>query len=303
MVNFRLMALLLCTFSWISSSVTQFYAVEVQPGEEVTLQCSNFSNFPGHIYWFKMTNSPNTSHIAALFSADANASFNDGFQDSKFSMTSNISVVFLKIKQLDSSDSGLHFCGEYNNGKPVISTGTYLKVQENPDRKLILRVLLGVGAVVLIAVVTAMTVKICRLQTGGNQEQNPHCSESLRDDSGQYLTGDRKQHNSPPAATLGQEFPVHWICSFSQIVLNRGCSISTVAAGSALSASAGMPSGPVAFPFFQHLMALMMSTFVGNLVFTLSCPEAGGISGVDSGGSLGSPQRAPPSVLSVLAHM
>ncbi|XP_030610007.1 uncharacterized protein LOC115797554 [Archocentrus centrarchus] len=186
MVNFRLMALLLCTFSWISSSVTQFYAVEVQLGEEVTLQCSNFSNFPGHIYWFKMTNSPNTSCIAALFSADANASFNDGFQESKFSMTSNISVVFLKIKQLDSSDSGLHFCGEYNNGKPVISTGTYLKVQDaSYGLSNMTTVILGSLIVFLLLIIVGLVVKITFHRAQDDGQNLPH-SENVDSDAMNY---------------------------------------------------------------------------------------------------------------------
>uniref|UniRef100_A0A3B4GMT2 Ig-like domain-containing protein n=1 Tax=Pundamilia nyererei TaxID=303518 RepID=A0A3B4GMT2_9CICH len=130
MVNFTLMPVLFCTMSWISSSVTQFYTAEVQPGQEVTLKCSNISRYRSHIFWFKMASSPNASCISAMSSSDSNVSFCDGFKKSKFHMTSNTSVLFLEIKQVNSSDSALYFCGEkQTDGKTIILSGTYLKVQ------------------------------------------------------------------------------------------------------------------------------------------------------------------------------
>uniref|UniRef100_A0A3Q0RH17 Ig-like domain-containing protein n=1 Tax=Amphilophus citrinellus TaxID=61819 RepID=A0A3Q0RH17_AMPCI len=129
MVNFTLMLVLLCTFSWISFSLAQFYTVEVQPGEDVTLRCSNFSSLLSHIFWFKLNSSPSASCISSMCSSDSNVSFCDGFQNGKFSMTSNTTELFLSIKQVDLSDSGLYFCGAKNNGNSlVISSGTHLKV-------------------------------------------------------------------------------------------------------------------------------------------------------------------------------
>uniref|UniRef100_A0A668T7C6 Immunoglobulin domain-containing protein n=1 Tax=Oreochromis aureus TaxID=47969 RepID=A0A668T7C6_OREAU len=114
---------------WISSSVAQFYTVEVQPDEEVTVKCSNFSRFHSRIFWFKMTSSPNISCISSMLTSE-NVFSCDG---KKICLSSNTSVLFLKIKQVNSSDSGLYFCGEKLNDKLVIVTGTYLKVQELSD--------------------------------------------------------------------------------------------------------------------------------------------------------------------------
>lgn len=114
---------------WISASNSGFHTVEVQPGEGVTLLCSNFSNYPSHIVWFKLANRPNISCISHMWSSTDNALFYDGFQNGKFNMTSNSSTLFLKIKQIDFSDSGLYICGFNSNGNPVIVSATYLMVQ------------------------------------------------------------------------------------------------------------------------------------------------------------------------------
>uniref|UniRef100_A0A671Y0X1 Ig-like domain-containing protein n=1 Tax=Sparus aurata TaxID=8175 RepID=A0A671Y0X1_SPAAU len=153
MKNFTLIAALsLCSFSWISASVSQSQTVEAQPGEEVTLQftllCSNFTRLPIHIYWFKLSNSSNNSCISYMMVSDGNTSFCDGFQNGKFNMKSNTTTLFLRIKQLELSDSGLYFCGFYSYGNSAIVSATYLKVQGN--------VVLGAVIIILVVAVTGL---------------------------------------------------------------------------------------------------------------------------------------------------
>uniref|UniRef100_A0A3Q0RGW6 Ig-like domain-containing protein n=1 Tax=Amphilophus citrinellus TaxID=61819 RepID=A0A3Q0RGW6_AMPCI len=155
---------LLCLSCWISGSVSEFYAVEVQHGKKVTLRCSNFSIFPSHIYWFKLTNKFNVTCISSMFSADRKPSVLHGFQAGKFNMTSNTSVLFLEIKQVDFSDAGLYFCGEYKDGKSVISSGTYLivfLVEVN-----LTSVILGSLIVFLLLVIISLIVKIKNFHKG-----------------------------------------------------------------------------------------------------------------------------------------
>ncbi|XP_045920827.1 uncharacterized protein LOC123980462 [Micropterus dolomieu] len=174
MMNFIYVTALLC---WISVSVSEFHTVEVQPGEEVTLMCSNFSSTPSNIIWFRLNNRSNASCISSMFSSDANASYCDGFQNSKFNMMSNTTTIFLEIKQVDLSDSGLYFCGFISNGNSVIISATYLKIQGK-----IVVVILGAVTVFLIIAVTGLAVKISKLQRADNEEQNPQQSENLDSD-------------------------------------------------------------------------------------------------------------------------
>lgn len=114
--------------AWISTSNCDFHTMTVQPGQDATLMCSNFTSRPAHIRWFKLT-SLNSSQISSMKSPDGNVSLFDGFQNGRFNMSSNTSTVFLKINQVNSSDSGLYFCGFNCETNAVIVSATHLMVQ------------------------------------------------------------------------------------------------------------------------------------------------------------------------------
>uniref|UniRef100_A0A3Q1C5F9 Ig-like domain-containing protein n=1 Tax=Amphiprion ocellaris TaxID=80972 RepID=A0A3Q1C5F9_AMPOC len=123
-------ALLLCGLSWIYLSVTECRMVEVQPGEDVTLLCSNFSSSPSQIIWYKLVNGTHPRCISSIFSSTQPASFCSGVEPDRFELTSNSSTLFFKIKQVDLADSGFYFCGFYYKTHPVIVNSTYLQVQD-----------------------------------------------------------------------------------------------------------------------------------------------------------------------------
>ncbi|XP_049425531.1 uncharacterized protein LOC125884496 [Epinephelus fuscoguttatus] len=179
---FTLITALIFTCSLISVSVLEFNTVEVQPGEQVTLMCSNFTNLYSHIFWFRLTSRASIGYISSMTTPDTKALLRDGFQNGKFNMTSNTTTIFLTIQPVDVSDSGLYFCGISPDGKSVIDSATYLNVQECPHETTSLSVILGALNVSLIIIVTAMTVRICKLQTADGEEQNPQQSESLDSD-------------------------------------------------------------------------------------------------------------------------
>ncbi|XP_056224473.1 uncharacterized protein LOC130164070 [Seriola aureovittata] len=179
-MNFNLVTALLFTCSWISVSVSEFHTVEVQSGEEVTLMCTNFTSSTSHIVWFRLDNRPNATCISSMSSSDGNATFCDGFQNGKFNMTSNITTLFLQIKQVDSSDSGLYFCGSYWNNKLVIDSSTYLKVQEESvELATLTSAILSALVIFLIIVVIVLGLKIRKLHTDLKEEgHNPQHSQN-----------------------------------------------------------------------------------------------------------------------------
>ncbi|XP_029138481.1 T-cell surface glycoprotein CD8 beta chain-like [Labrus bergylta] len=159
-------ASLLCSLIWISVSGLKSQTVEVQSGDEATLQCSNFSSAPTLTYWFRLNRSE-PHCISHMFRSFEPATFCSGFKDGKFNMTSNISTVFLNINQVDLSDSGLYFCGYYVSRYPLIVDATFLEVQEvNYEMtKLVAVVLVGL-VVVMVMIVICLSVKIKWLHKG-----------------------------------------------------------------------------------------------------------------------------------------
>ncbi|XP_071394037.1 uncharacterized protein [Centroberyx affinis] len=196
-------ALFLCNLSWIPVSVSESQTVEVQPGENVTLMCANISSYSTHSVWFRLVNRSKPCCISSMYGSN-DASYCDGFQNGKFEMRSSVSTLFLKIKQVDLSDSGLYFCGFYINGHTVIVNATYLKVQGNGDFddevddkcKILVEkpdgitslasVILGGVTVFLVMVIVGLVLKISQLQTAAKEELQPQRSENLDSDELKY---------------------------------------------------------------------------------------------------------------------
>ncbi|XP_067436136.1 uncharacterized protein [Thunnus thynnus] len=158
-------ALLLCSLSWITVSVSESQTVEVQPGEEVTLQCSNISRTQTHTFWSRLVNRTEISCISSMFGSDNDAEYCDGFQNGKFKMSSNVSTVSLKITQVDLSDSGLYFCGFYMDGPEVESDLSIFLVEESEAITKLMSVILGGVTAFIVMVVIGLVVKIKKLQT------------------------------------------------------------------------------------------------------------------------------------------
>ncbi|KAM4536787.1 uncharacterized protein PAE49_021243 [Odontesthes bonariensis] len=190
-------ALFLCSLSWICGSHT----VEVQSGEDVTLLCSNISTSQTQTDWFRVVNGTEPSCIASMFGAHGEASFCDGFQGGKFEMSSNITTVFLKIKRVDFSDSGLYFCGFYMMRHIVLVSAAelivpgddesdeeaHLNPEKEADRmKDLMSVILGALTVFLTVVVIVLVVRIRRLQTAAREEQPPKESKNQASDDLNY---------------------------------------------------------------------------------------------------------------------
>ncbi|XP_028462092.1 uncharacterized protein LOC114574014 [Perca flavescens] len=179
-------ALLLCSLSWISVSASESHTVEVQSGGDVTLMCSNISSTPTQTEWFRVINRTKPSCVSSMYGSDGKPSFCDGFQNG-FEMSSNISSVFLKIKRVDLSDSGLYFCGFYIDGHTVIAGSTHLKAQEESEGMTnVMIVILGALTVFLTIVVIVLAVKIRKLQTAVIEEPQAERNKDLGSDELNY---------------------------------------------------------------------------------------------------------------------
>ncbi|XP_076581750.1 uncharacterized protein LOC143317483 [Chaetodon auriga] len=164
MMNFTLTAaFILCSLSWISVSVSGSQTVEAQPGDEVTLMCANISTYDSVMFWFRLVNRTKISCISVKIRFNSNATLCQGFKGGKFEMRSNMSTVFLQIKQVDLSDSGQYFCGFYNRGHPMFSV-IYLNIKDSEGISNLMSVILGALTVFLVMVIVALVVKSRKLQ-------------------------------------------------------------------------------------------------------------------------------------------
>uniref|UniRef100_A0A3P9BG36 Ig-like domain-containing protein n=1 Tax=Maylandia zebra TaxID=106582 RepID=A0A3P9BG36_9CICH len=130
-VHFELNLILSLLFDsgWIFVSGSEVHTVTVQPGEDVTLQCSNISTSPTHTEWFRVIDTTKTSCISSMFGFHSQASFCAGFKNEKFKMSSSVTSVFLKITQVGLSDVGLYFCGFYMDVHIIISNAVELRFE------------------------------------------------------------------------------------------------------------------------------------------------------------------------------
>uniref|UniRef100_A0AAX7V0L9 Ig-like domain-containing protein n=1 Tax=Astatotilapia calliptera TaxID=8154 RepID=A0AAX7V0L9_ASTCA len=172
MMNVITALALSCFFScWIATSGSEFQTSEVQAGKTVTLQCTKNFTYDVTTFWFRLVNGTTVNSIAVKPVASI-VKYNTEFQTGKFEMTKNTSVLFLKIKQVDVSDSALYFCGYFSEGRLNLSVmqlkvgGTYehqddmdcISQQAHEVAKLT-SVTLGVLSAFLLMVITVLAVQ------------------------------------------------------------------------------------------------------------------------------------------------
>uniref|UniRef100_A0A3P9BHV3 Ig-like domain-containing protein n=1 Tax=Maylandia zebra TaxID=106582 RepID=A0A3P9BHV3_9CICH len=139
-----------------------FQTSEVQAGKTVTLQCPRIYRYDVMTFWFRLVNGTTVNSIAVK---SASVKYNAEFQPGKFEMTQTTSDVFLKIKQVDVSDSALYFCGFVSEAHPNLSI-VQLKVGEAHEVAKLTSVTLGVLSVFLFMVITGLAVQNMKLQMG-----------------------------------------------------------------------------------------------------------------------------------------
>ncbi|XP_039677600.1 uncharacterized protein LOC120572372 isoform X1 [Perca fluviatilis] len=201
-------ALILCSISWISVSGSESHTetVEGRPGGEVTLTCSNPSNRDTPTLWLRVVNRTKASWISTMTRSTGKPLYRDGIKNGRFNMSTNISTLFLQIKHVDVSDSGLYLCGFYIEGRYNFSA-IHFNVKDSDDshddadrksessdeshddddRKSetesdgtakLMSLILGALTVLLLMVIIGLVVTIRKLQKAANEEQNPQQPEN-----------------------------------------------------------------------------------------------------------------------------
>ncbi|XP_029025284.2 uncharacterized protein LOC114867098 [Betta splendens] len=204
MRNYSLVpALLLCSVCWIGAF--DFHAVDVQPGDGVTLLCSNFSAAQTQIVWFRAVKKLKPACICFMFSPPEPASFCGGFTSLTFEATTNISTLFLKIKGVNLSDSGLYFCG-YNQGSdPVIVSATYVEVQGSDSYTAVKQIsgIFGGLTVFLTLLIVGLVVRIKKLQDH-TEEHSPQNTRSQGSDDLNYAVVSFRPKSSRNLSTASE---------------------------------------------------------------------------------------------------
>ncbi|XP_007568750.1 uncharacterized protein LOC103149492 [Poecilia formosa] len=202
MMNINVVLVFLFTFSWITKSDFEFHSVLVQPGEDVTLLCPNFTNVVEHIFWYKLMDGPNVSSISSIIDPGSEARLHNEFQREKFDMTSNITNIFLNIKQVNFSDSGVYICGTMSPSCQKIFSETYLQVEDFTGAKCgsdpkseqdgldgfikLLTVTLGGLVILLAAVIVGLVWKIRTFHNAQTNKQHRQQNENLDSNSENY---------------------------------------------------------------------------------------------------------------------
>nr|XP_020516467.1 uncharacterized protein LOC110005458 [Labrus bergylta] len=207
-------AFLLCSLSWISVSGSESQTVEVQSGEDVTLMCSGMDKIVRVRYWLKLVKGTDIQCVSTMTSYNSTVTYHDGFSNHTFTMSSNTSTIFLKVRSVELNDSGIYYCGFNKDGRPFLTT-IHLKIKgsnetdEDVDRtdiskrKLysdtmifhveecdgaatLVSMILGALTLLLVMVVIGLGAKIRKLQTAAEERQNPGHTENVTSDELNY---------------------------------------------------------------------------------------------------------------------
>ncbi|XP_020789615.2 uncharacterized protein LOC110168518 [Boleophthalmus pectinirostris] len=170
---------------------------EVRSGGNITLSCSNISKETTQVDWFRVENETKARCISSMIGSDDEPSYCSGFKHSRFQMSISKTHVFLTIYQVQTSDSGLYFCGFFIRSNVVIGESTYLSVDgdegdlvtiipvdEKMDCPSVYTVLIILGSITVfsILIITGLSVKIFHLQRAKDQtpDSRENCTGTAR---------------------------------------------------------------------------------------------------------------------------
>uniref|UniRef100_A0A3Q2VD74 Uncharacterized LOC102295586 n=1 Tax=Haplochromis burtoni TaxID=8153 RepID=A0A3Q2VD74_HAPBU len=113
-----------------SSSVPQErHFISVKTGDSVTLHCYS-KDVAARFYWYKLTLGQKPKLISTLYKFDTNATFSDEFKsDPRFTVDAEKGKIYLKITNLDISDSATYYCASSYSFKFKFGEGTIINIR------------------------------------------------------------------------------------------------------------------------------------------------------------------------------
>ncbi|XP_055358295.1 uncharacterized protein LOC129603001 [Betta splendens] len=178
--------------SWISVSVAQSQNVNVQPGQSVTLR-SPILNANTVMTWSRLINKTTASCICLMARSTDKAQFCGGFNNGTFQVEVNTTGVFLTIKNVNLSDSGIYFCEFFNRGNNVyyvihLNVNGSEETQDDLDTMsqkcnktdgttYVMSLILGGLTVFLLMVVTGVIVSLGKREADPQLHENVDCDD------------------------------------------------------------------------------------------------------------------------------
>ncbi|XP_028998076.2 uncharacterized protein LOC114850235, partial [Betta splendens] len=186
----------ICSISWISVSVAESQIVNVQSGQSVTLW-SPILTKNTVMTWSRLINKTTASCICFTARSKGNVQFCDGFNNLTFELKDNTSEVFLTIKKVHLSDSGIYFCEFFNSGKSTYHV-THLNVEGSEETQntksktecnktdettYVMSLILGGLTVFLLVVVTGLVVSLGKRQAASGEKQDAQLHQNVDSDN------------------------------------------------------------------------------------------------------------------------
>uniref|UniRef100_A0A8C1AV06 Uncharacterized protein n=1 Tax=Cyprinus carpio carpio TaxID=630221 RepID=A0A8C1AV06_CYPCA len=134
MVHIIISVLLICGTGLLTAvKASQIDNISAQPGENVTIWCQHNSDVGKNIHWFKQTKSSVPIAIVYMMISyqlkELYTNYLNGFQQDHLLMSLDTENTYLRILNVDVSDSGLYFCG-WNSLIMTFGDGTQLDIEE-----------------------------------------------------------------------------------------------------------------------------------------------------------------------------
>ncbi|XP_076738368.1 immunoglobulin gamma-1 heavy chain-like [Maylandia zebra] len=99
-------------------------------GDSVTLTCFYEGDVAARFFWYKLTLGQKPKLISTLYKFDTNATFSDEFKsDPRFTADAEKGKIYLKITNLDISDSATYYCASSYSFKFKFGEGTIINIR------------------------------------------------------------------------------------------------------------------------------------------------------------------------------